>query len=476
MAEVPPNFLVLMSDDQQPDAIGALGNAQVHTPHLDGLVRGGFSLRNAYCMGSTMPAVCVPSRAMFLTARSLFRVPPEIPPEIDSWPQALRRAGYQTYAVGKWHNGPASLSRMFENGSALFFGGMHDQIGMPVQSYDPEGRFPASRARKGAKFSSELFADAAIEFLKSRDPGRPFLLYVAFTSPHDPRTPPEPFASRYRPWEIELPKNFLPLHPFDNGEMVVRDELLAPFPRTAEIVRRHIADYYGMISHLDAQVGRILAALDESGARANTVILFLSDHGLALGRHGLLGKQNLYEHSARAPVVFSGPGIPKGTSSDALAYLFDLGPTLCDLAGVPAPDGAEGMSLAPLLEGETQRARPYIFGAYRDVQRMVRGPRWKLLRYPKIHRTQLFDLASDPEELRDLSNDPARAETLREMLALLRRAQADFGDALPLEAPVASPESVDAAELNRLAKESLPAREGRAAKPPQSGAPAKAGP
>src|SRR5262249_12278494 len=141
------------------------------------------------------------------------------------------------------------------------------------------------------------------------------------------------------------------------GALEIRDEKLAPRPRTPGDVRRHLADYYACIEFLDAQVGRILEALRESGRYERTLIVFTSDHGLAIGSHGLFGKQNLYEHSMRSPLIVAGPGVPRGKRADAMCYLMDIFPTLGALAGVTPPDGNEGVSLAPVLEGRRRSGR-----------------------------------------------------------------------------------------------------------------------
>ncbi|HWL73354.1 MAG TPA: sulfatase/phosphatase domain-containing protein, partial [Burkholderiaceae bacterium] len=240
-----------------------------------------------------------------------------------------------------------------------------------------------------------------------------------------------------------LPKNFLPQHPFNNGEMLVRDEKLAPWPRTAATIQRHTADYYGMITHLDARIGDILQTLEQTGQAENTLIVFTSDNGLAVGRHGLLGKQNLYDHSVRVPLVLAGPGVPHGKRSDALCYLFDLFPTLCSLAGVAPPETIEGRDLSPVIRGDAEKVRDSIFGAYGEVQRMVRTPRWKLVRYPQINRTQLFDLQRDPDESQDLAAMPEHQERIRELMSLLMEQQSELGDHLPLTSSSPAPEQVE---------------------------------
>ncbi|QEH31626.1 Choline-sulfatase [Aquisphaera giovannonii] len=423
-----PNVLFFYSDDQRADTVAALGNPHIRTPTLDSLARGGVALTRVYCNGSLKGgAVCIPSRAMLMTGRSLFRVDEEMKGQ-DTWPAAFAASGYDTFATGKWHNGKESLRKTFKEAEAVFFGGMGDPYALPLVDLGPGGTLVNERV--SVEHSVKLFADAASRFLEAHGGKNspPFLCYVAFNFPHDPRTAPAEYRARYRDDAMPLPANYLPEHPFDNGELSNRDEKLAPWPRTPEVVRRHLADYYASIEYLDAQVGRILRALEDSGHGADTLVVFASDHGLAIGSHGLFGKQNLYEHSMRSPVLIKGPGIPAGRKIDALAYLFDLFPTLGDLAGVPGPAGSEGLSLAPALRGEMPSRREDILTAYRQVQRAIRDDRWKLIVYPRINRSQLFDLASDPAELRDLSTDPAHAADLARMTALLRARRASAGE------------------------------------------------
>ena len=193
-----------------------------------------------------------------------------------------------------------------------------------------------------------------------------------------------------------------------------------------------------MITHLDEQIGRILETLHHSRHAGNTIVIFCVDHGLAVGSHGLLGKQNIYEHSMRVPLLFSGPGIPAG-ESHALTYLLDVYPTICGLTGIAAPRELRGSDLAPLWKGESNAVREAIFLPYRDTQRAVRDERWKLHCYPQINHRLLFDLQRDPFEMHNLADVPAHADTLARMLALLQQCQRDFGDEQPLTVDEPSP-------------------------------------
>ena len=425
------NVMVLVSDDQRFDTIHALGNERIRTPNLDRLVKEGTTFTRAYCMGSMQGAVCVPSRAMFLSGRSLHRVPVNLA-DTPTLPEIFGKSGYATFGTGKWHNGPASYARAFQDGDTIFFGGMSDQFKVNVQPFDTNGKYPKLNAKIGDKHASTLFVDSAERFLKKQKGDKPFFCYVAFTSPHDPRTAPEEFRKKYDPAKMVVPKNYLPVHPFNNGEMKVRDEALAPWPRTEAEVKKQLADYYAMIEHLDFEIGRLLKLLDDTKQRENTLIVFYSDHGLAIGSHGLFGKQNLYDHSMRAPLIFSGPGIPKDKRTNAMCYLFDVPTTICAAADVKTAKAMEGENLGHVMKGDKETCRTQIFGAYRDVQRSIRTERWKLIRYPQINKTQLFDLQSDPDETKDLAGEGEHAERVKDLSQKLQLLQKEFDDKQPL--------------------------------------------
>lgn len=443
---VRPNVLVLLSDDQRADTIAAWGNPHIRTPNLDRLAARGVSFRNNYCFGGNSGAVCIPSRAMLMSGRTWFRVGHDLE-RVETFPTRLRKAGYRTFATGKWHNGPPSFLRSFEQGRSIHFGGMDDHTRVRVQDLKPDGTF--TKPRSAERFSSEQFADEAIGFLRDQKPGEPFLAYVAFTAPHDPRNPPEFWAARYRSALPPLPRNYLPQHPFDTGQLVLRDENLLPWPRPPELLREQIAEYYGLISHMDQEIGRVLDALDGSPVATNTVIVFASDQGLALGSHGLLGKQNVYEHSMRSPMMIAGPGIPAGRSVEAFTYLLDLHPTLCELAGVAPAEGLDGQSLRPLWGDGQARLRDTVFLPYLDLMRAVRDNRWKLICYPPTNHRQLFDLRNDPDERVNLAGDPDRAADVQRLLGHLKTWQDRVGDTQPLTTNRPAPLIRDLTGLNR---------------------------
>ncbi|WP_205678808.1 sulfatase-like hydrolase/transferase [Aquisphaera insulae] len=434
-----PNIVLLLADDQRADTIGAWGNTHIQTPTLDRLARRGASFRGNYCFGSNSGAVCIPSRAMLMSGRTWLDVPHDLH-EVKLLPEVLREAGYETFATGKWHNGEDSFVRAFPNGRSVFFGGMADHTKVPVADVR-DGKVVDRRI--AAKFSSEQFADAAVDFLRTRTGRGPFFCYVAFTAPHDPRNPPESFRQIYYRDRPPLPDNLLPEPAFDNGILKdVRDENLAAYPRPPQVIGDQLCEYYGLITHLDQQVGRILAALEASGHADDTIVIYAADHGLALGSHGLLGKQSLYEHSMRSPLIIAGPGIPAGRTTTAFTYLFDLFPTICALAGAKPPAGLAGRDLRPLWTDENAKIRDSVFLPFSDLMRSVRDARWKLIVYPRINHRELFDLRDDPHETRNLAAEPGHEPEMKRLTVLMKTWQEKVGDAQPLTVKEPKPKAV----------------------------------
>jgi arylsulfatase A-like enzyme len=264
-------------------------------------------------------------------------------------------------------------------------------------------------------------------------------IYMAGREPHDPQYATEKFYAQYPPEDVPLPERFAPYQPFDNGAMAIRDELTLPYPRTPEDVKGKLARYYASIAYLDAEAGRVVQVLKEAGEYDNTIFVIAGDNGLSLGDHGLLGKQNLYEFGGmHVPLVFAGPGIPEG-DTDALVYLMDVFPTVCDLAGMSIPANVEGKSLAPIINDRSSGVRDWLYTGYQDGQRSVTNGRWKLIRYPLIDKTQLFDLREDSLEKNDLAAKPKHAERIQSMMDKLAELQRQYDDPVPLSVPDPQP-------------------------------------
>jgi arylsulfatase A-like enzyme len=441
-AAAKPNVLVLVADDLRPDMLHALGNRQIATPNLDRLIAEGMTFTRATCAHP----LCVPSRAEIISGRTGFRngiysggTP--MAKDVVPWAAAMKQAGYRTFYVGKWHTAGRPSQYGYDEAPGWYGSGKgpntidRDHAGRPVTGYTgwqfrgsdgrpikdgPVGLIPGIDAR---------FADAAIGAVEQPGEG-PFFAHVNFTAPHDPRLIPPGYDGRYDPAATDLPPNFRPEHPFDHGNLKGRDEILYAFPRVPEEVRGERAAYDAVVAFLDEQVGRILAALDRTGQRDRTLVIFTADHGLALGSHGLMGKQNMYEHTIDVPLILRGPGIPAGVRNPAQCYLRDLYPTVCELVGAKIPPSVESHSLVPVIRGEKPEIYPFIVGYFQDSQRMIRTDRWKYIRYPKADREQLFDLAHDPLEQHDLSGDAQHADIMSELRTKLAAWLREQGDSL----------------------------------------------
>lgn len=445
-----PNVVLLMADDHRHDALGCAGDARVHTPTLDALAAAGVRFSRTRIMGGHTPAVCVPTRAGVNTGCSPFtatRLPEgrcrgEVPEHITTLGQAFRAAGYRTAHTGKWHLSTESFERSFDCGRQVFHGGMGDHCRLPlVASWRAGTPLPDGAVAQRAH-ATELFSDAAIDLLgEFAQAGAPFLLSCCYTAPHDPRQAPAAWHRRFPPQSMPLPGNFLEQHPFDNGMLTIRDEQLRALPRTAMMVREEIADYYAMIGHMDANIARVLAELDRLGIRDDTIVVYTGDHGLAVGQHGLLGKQNCYEHSLGIPWLMAGPGVPVGQTCDALVQNVDILPTICALCALPVPASVDaGRSVLPSLHGETQQHRACVYSVFMDLQASLRESRWKLIRSyvgqgvstggRGVDRLQLFDLEADPWEIDDRSRDPGQAERVHAMQQAMRQRQHELGDPL----------------------------------------------
>lgn len=447
-ADERPNVLFIFADDQCFDTIRALGNEEIHTPNLDRLVERGTTFTHTYNMGGWSGAICVASRTMLNTGRFLWHakdVENDLKEEAAQgrlWSLMMKEAGYRTYMTGKWHV-KYDAAKAFDV-AAHVRGGMPNQTdagyNRPVEGqpdkwspYDPQfGGF-----WKGGKHWSEVVADDALEFLEdARQHEAPFFMYIAFNAPHDPRQSPKEYVDMYPQQKIRIPASFQPLYPY-HEEIGLgrnqRDEKLAPFPRTEYAVRVNRQEYYAIITHMDHQIGRILDNLEATEQAKNTWIFFTADHGLAVGHHGMIGKQNMYDHSVRVPLMVVGPGVAENHKVDAEVYLQDVMPTSLELAGVEKPDHVEFHSLLPLLSGEqTETNYPALYGGYIDLQRMVQAGGYKLILYPKIGKARLFHLESDPHEMNDLFGSAHTQQVSQQLFQRMLQLQEETGDDLDL--------------------------------------------
>lgn len=444
-----PNIIFIYSDDQRYNTIHALGDRQIITPNLDSLVGAGTTFTHAYNMGAWHGAVCVASRTMLVTGLPVWKAQQQekqlanLMAKDGFWSQQMKKAGYETYLTGKWHV-RADANKLFDHV-------VHERPGMPNQTPKGYNRplsvndtawqpFDEENGGfwKGGKHWSEVLADDAVGYIQEASRKEsPFFMYLAFNAPHDPRQAPKKFVDLYPVDKIVLPDSYLDEYPFKDAMGCgtdLRDEQLAPFPRTPYAVKKHIQEYYASITHLDQQIGRILRALKESGKLENTYVFFTSDHGLSVGHHGLLGKQSMFDHSIRTPLIVAGPGIPKREKRDQQVYLQDIMATTYDLASIAKPEHVFFNSLLPLIRNK-KKAGNYeqIYSCYMDLQRMVRTDRYKLIYYPKINKTLLFDLQNDPREKKDLAGNKQNEALISDLKNRLVAQQKMMGDTLVLK-------------------------------------------
>lgn len=450
-AHARPNIIFLFTDDQSYKDVHALGNPEVITPTMDALVESGITFTNAYNMGGWNGAICVASRAMIISGRTVWNAQ-EISKsysqnkELDkTWPRLMEKAGYETYMTGKWH--------VQAKPEAVFNHVGHVLRGMPFDT--PEGYNRPQNENdtawqpwkkeyggywKGGKHWSELVRDDALSFLDSANvKSNPFFMYIAFNAPHDPRQSPKEYVDMYSLDSLKIPESFLPEYPYNEAMGAgkkLRDEKLAPFPRTEYSVKVNRQEYYAITTHLDDQFKIILDKLKATGLDKNTYIFFTSDHGLSVGEHGLMGKQSMYDHSVRVPLVIVGPDIPKGKKIEHDVYLQDLMATTLDLADVRKPEYVEFSSLLPFINNEKDKGNyEAIYGCYeKSSQRMIRKDGYKLIVYPKISKILLYDLKSDPQELLNIADDPDEKGRIEFLLKDLIQLQLEMKDTLNLQA------------------------------------------
>ena len=462
-----PNILFIFADDQSYDTLGPHDDPLVQTPHLDQLARHGMQFTHCYNMGSWTGAVCVASRTMLNTGSTLWRAlkkdgqlrmlrrknsPVDTSQLKNMWGPRMKQLGYETYFTGKWHV-QADTEKLFTHVS-------HERPGMPPDTRKPpfheEGYHrpvkgqPAKWSPYDKKFSgfweggrhwSAVLADDAIGFLKdagkkARKPAaKPFFMYLAFNAPHDPRQSPKEFIDKYPLEKVKLPAPFYARYPHDTAGLTPtrRDESLAPYPRTEYAVKVNRQEYYAIITHLDEQIGRILAELKKQGLDKNTWIIYTADHGLSCGHHGLMGKQNMYDHSLRAPFIIAGPGVKPNSRTSEPIYVQDVMATCLDLAGDEKREGIEFQSLLPIVGGEKSRYES-IYGAFMDAQRMVRHDGWKLILYPQLKVKLLYNLNADPQELNNLAADADQLPRMRKLFGRLQALQKEHDDQVDLSA------------------------------------------
>ena len=427
VAEKKPNFLFIIVDDQSPLDLKVYNPRSIlDTPNIDRLAEEGMVVDGAHHMGAWIGGVCTPSRHMVMSGRTVWHVPDKpgrimnphvtdpkrVPPELAQYslPAVFNRAGYDTMRTCKNGNSYEAANKLFTV--------RHD------------GTRRGGTDEKGSHWHGEQVMNYLMDREKSKDTD-PFLIYYGFSHPHDVRDGKPELLNKYgavnhldpnnlppaNPSQPPLPVNWLPEHPFDHGHTTVRDEVGVKGvwkKRDERTIRNEMGREFACSENIDIQIGRVLRKLEAMDELDNTYVIYTADHGMAIGRHGLQGKQNLYEHTWRIPFIVKGPGIKSGSRVDGNIYLLDILATLCDLAEIDTPKTSEGKSFKPVLMGEEEKVRDALYGVYcgggRPGSRCVKKGDWKLTQYEVtktgVKHTQLFNLKENPHEFIREHHDP----------------------------------------------------------------------
>lgn len=473
-AQEKPNIIFILTDDQQYNTIHTLGNNKIITPNIDKLVHEGTTFINTYNMGGWTGAVCVPSRGMLVSGLSVWDTEKnnkilntDAIAQSKTWPVLLRKAGYETYMTGKWH--------VKVDAKKVFDIVVNERPGMPKDAWSMKAMRPYYDKLKeldspernellpigygrplsaddnswspsdpkfggfweGGKHWSEVLKDDAVNFIEqAAKKDNPFFMYLAFNAPHDPRQAPQKYIDMYPLDNISIPENFLTEYPYNedmsNGRSQ-RGENLAPFPRTKFAVKKHIQEYYASITHIDEQLGRILKALKTSGKAENTIIVLTSDHGLAMGQHGMFSKSTLFEHSTKVPFIIVGKNIPKNKKIETPIYLQDIVPTTLEWANTEIPNHIFFKSLNSIIKNKEQyKHYNAIYGAMKKHQRSITQNGFKLMIFTKIKKVQLFDLKNDPFEINNLADNSAYKDKTIQLFNELFQLQKEMKDELDI--------------------------------------------
>ena len=469
-ADSRPNILFIMTDDHAAHAMGVYGSRVNQTPNLDRIAKEGMRFDNCFVTNS----ICTPSRATILTGKySHLNGVPVFNRFDGSQPTVakyLQQAGYYTGMIGKWHLGSDPTG--FDKWTILPGQGVYNN---PI-FLEPGG------PRQIEGYATDVITDLALDFLKSRPKDKPFFLMYHHKAPHREWVPDEKHRAMFAGKEIPEPPTLrddyagrtdalkenrqrvfddmtrrdLKLTPPADLRGTARNQWLNVKPTEVEVERdgkkvvlkgeelnrwkyqRYMQDYLACVQSVDDNVGRVLDWLDQNGLRDNTVVIYTSDQGFFLGDHGLFDKRFMYEPSLRMPFLVRWPGvIQPGTVQKAMAINADFAPTFMDVAGLRTPAEMQGRSLVPLLKGQTPadwRTSMY-YRYYHDpghhntaAHYGVRTLTHKLIYYWKKDQWELYDLASDPEEMHNVYNDPAQQATVAKLKEEMYRLKKDLKD------------------------------------------------
>jgi arylsulfatase A-like enzyme len=465
MSDSRPNILFIMSDDHASHAMSCYGSRINHTPNLDRIAEGGMRFDNCFCTNS----ICTPSRATILAGtynhvNGVTTLATPMDNRLQTFPKLLRQNGYQTALFGKWHLGigPAHCPTGFDDWAVLPGQGRY---------HNPEFIFkgPDGGTRRTVPgYATDLITDMVLDWLKTREPSRPFCMLYHHKAPHRPWYPDEKHAHMFLNEDVPEPETL-----YDDyanrasaaaaaemrvGVHMKEEDLKCEIPGELpdkELrkwgYQRYIKDYLRVVASIDDNVGRVLDYLDQEDLTNNTLVIYTSDQGFFLGDHGWYDKRFMYEESLRMPFMVRCPGeIEPGSVNDDIVLNVDFAPLFLDLAGVPVPEHFQGRSFRALLRGDTpadwRQSMYYRYWMHKSTHNVyahygIRTKRHKLIYYysdalgqpgavDETHdpEWELFDLEKDPYELNSVADDPAYASVFRELREELHRLQDEVGD------------------------------------------------
>lgn len=454
-----PNILFIMTDDQRQDALSTYGNTILRTPNIDRIATGGVRFRQSFVTNS----LCAPSRASLLTGLysfahgvttnaggPLFYNQPGLAEEQTTFVHLLRRAGYHTALVGKWHL--RSRPTGFDQWTIFPSQGLYHDPDMLAGTLDTP--LDAAIPLRLRGHADDIVGDLALEYLRRRPRDRPFCLLYQFKSPHRAWQPAERFANAFADVDIPLPRTYedrLDPEALRNAEMALAD--MPDFrergvdPSLPADVRKRmnlehlVKNYYRVLLSVDENVGRVLDELDAQGLTEDTIVVYTSDNGFFLGEHGLFDKRLMYEESIRVPLLIRYPfRIAPHADETHMVLNVDVAPALLELAGVPVPGWMHGRSFVPLLEQQDVQWRDAFMYEYYEYpaehcvrkNRGVRTDRWKLIHYwEQPEEWELFDLANDPGETTNVVDRPEHAQIVDQLRRRLNELRAELGDVDP---------------------------------------------
>jgi choline-sulfatase len=434
----PSNIIFILSDEHNKRVLGCGGHPMIRTPNLDALAARGTRFTSAY----TNCPICVPARASFATGRYVhahrcWDNAIAYDGKMPSWGHRLMAQGHHVTSIGKLHYASGDAKRNGFNEEILpmhIVGGVGDLLGL-IRDELPRRPGSANLGPEAGPGESDYtrydrsIAEATVQWLHNNAPkhrDKPWAMYVGFVAPHFPLIAPPDFYNLYResdvPWPDQYDHGQRPRHPFIDA---MRKCLCYDDAFDAPMVRRAITAYFGLVSFMDDNVGKILHALETTGLAENTRIVYTSDHGDNLGTRGLWGKSTMYEESAGIPMIAAGPGIPAGRVCDTPVTLVDAFPTYVQSVGaaVDAADaGLPGTSLIDIANGATPQrtvlSEYHAAGAITGASMIRHGP-YKYIHYAGLP-PMLFNLQSDPHEHTDLGRDTRYAGVIAECVAALR--------------------------------------------------------